>query len=110
MARKKKKKWVLLRHRVVSKLAGWVLGPYSRCKYKVKIEKFKQQGKRQYLILFNHQTALDQFFVGLSMKGPVYYVASEDLFSKGFVSRLLQWAVAPIPIKKQATDPRAVLN
>lgn len=107
---KKRKKWVLFRHRVVRNLAYCVLGPYSRLKYKIKIEKFKKQGKRQYLILFNHQTAFDQFFVGLAFRGPVYYVASEDLFSRGFISRLLQWAVAPIPIKKQATDPRAVLN
>jgi 1-acyl-sn-glycerol-3-phosphate acyltransferase len=62
------------------------------------------------LILFNHQTALDQFIVGSSFKGAVYYVASEDLFSNGWISRLLEWAVAPIPIKKQATDARAVLT
>ena len=107
---KKKKKWVLFRHRVVRNIAYCIIGPWSRLKYKIKIEKFKKQGKRQYLILFNHQTAFDQFFVGLAFKGPVYFVASEDLFSKGWISRLLQWAIAPIPIKKQATDPRAVLN
>lgn len=107
---KKKKKWVLFRHRVITAIASAFIGPYTRLKYGVKIEKFKAQEKRPYLILFNHQTAFDQFFVGLAFKGPVYYVASEDLFSNGFVSKLLRWAVAPIPIKKQSTDARAVLD
>lgn len=43
-------------------------------------------------------------------RGPVYYVASEDLFSNGFVSGLLRYAVAPIPIRKQTTDIRSVMN
>ncbi len=107
---KKKQKWVRFRHRVIRNLAFAVLYPYVKLKYHIKIEKFKAQDKRKYLILFNHQTAMDQFIVGSSFKGPVYYVASEDLFSNGWISRLLSWAVAPIPIKKQATDARAVLN
>ena len=48
--------------------------------------------------------------VGMAFKGPVYYVASEDLFSNGFVSKLIKFLVAPIPIKKSTTDVRAVLN
>ena len=107
---KKKKKWVLARHRIITAIASKVIGPYTRLKYGVKIEKFKEKEKRPYLILYNHQTAFDQFFVGLSFNRPVYYVASEDLFSNGFVSKLLRWAVAPIPIKKQSTDARAVLD
>lgn len=98
------------RHRVVRVLAGWLLGIYSKIKYNIKIEKFKEQGKRPYLILFNHQTAFDQFFVGLAFNGPVYYVASEDLFSNGFTSALIKWLVAPIPIKKQSTDLSAVMT
>lgn len=110
MKKKNKKKWLKFRHRVVRNLAYCVLYPYSVIKYGIKIDKFKEQGKRAYLILFNHQTAFDQFFVGCSFKGPVYYVASEDLFSKGWVSALIRFIVAPIPIKKQSTDVSAVMN
>jgi 1-acyl-sn-glycerol-3-phosphate acyltransferase len=84
--------------------------PIVKNKYGIEIEKFKEQGDRQYLILANHQTGFDQFFVGYMFKGPIYYIASEDIFSMGFVSTLLKWAVNPIPIKKQATDISAVLN
>jgi len=108
VAQTKKKPWMRFRHRVVRNIAFAVLYPYSRVKYGFHVEKFREQGKRQYLILFNHQTAFDQFFVGMAFRGPVYYLASEDLFSNGWVSSLIRWLVAPIPIKKQATDIAAV--
>ena len=110
MKKKKQKRWMKFRHRVVRNLAFCVLYPYSRVKYGITVEKFREQGDRPYLILFNHQTAFDQFFVGMAFKGPVYYVASEDLFSMGWVSKLIRWIVAPIPIKKQTTDLNAVMN
>ena len=108
--KKKKQKWIKFRHRIVWSLALCVLYPYTRIKYRVKIKKYKEKKKRPLVVLFNHQTALDQFIVGSGLRGPVYFVASEDLFSNGKISRLLEWAIAPIPIKKQATDARAVLN
>lgn len=106
----KKKPWLRFRHRVVRNLAAMILGPYSRLAYGIKVRRFKEQGNQQYLIVMNHQTAFDQFFVGLAFKGPVYYIASEDLFSNGWVSALIRYVVAPIPIKKQTTDPVAVKN
>ena len=106
----KQKKWTRPRHRVVRNIAYVILYPFCRIKYGIKIEKFTAQQKRPYLILYNHQTAFDQFFVGCAFSGPVYYVASEDLFSKGWVSSLIRFIVAPIPIKKQATDIKAVMN
>ena len=108
--REKKKKWTYPRHRIISELARIVLKPYTVWKYGIKIEKFKEQGNRPYLVLYNHQTAFDQFFVGMSFRGPIYYVATEDIFSLGWISKLLRWAVAPIPIRKQTTDITAVMN
>lgn len=106
----KKKKWMRFRHRIVRNLAFGLLSPYSKWKYGIKVEKFKQQGDRAYLILFNHQTAFDQFFVGMAFSGPIYYLASEDLFSNGWISSIIRWLVAPIPIRKQTTDITAVMN
>lgn len=107
---KKKTRWIKYRHRVVRNIAFALLHPYSRWKYGIKADRFKEQGDRAYLILFNHQTPFDQFFVGMSFRGPVYYLASEDLFSNGWVSSLIRWLVAPIPIKKQTTDLAAVMT
>lgn len=110
MKKKKQKKWTRPRHRVIRDLAYIFIGTYTKWRYGLKVEKFKEKNDRPYLILFNHQTAFDQFIVGMAFNKAVYYVASEDLFSNGFVSKLLRWAVAPIPIKKQSTDLNAVMN
>ncbi len=102
--------WMKPRHQIVRNIAYFILKPYSRWKYGITSEVFKEQGDRQYLILFNHQTPFDQFFVGMSFDGPIYYLATEDIFSNGWISSLLRWLAAPIPIKKQTTDLRAVKN
>ena len=107
---KKQEKWVQPRHRVIRKILGGTLGVYTRLRYHARIEPFREEGDRQYLVLMNHQTPFDQFFVGMAFHGPVYYLASEDIFSNGWVSSLIKYLVAPIPIKKQTTDVRAILN
>ena len=104
------KKWRKPRHTFGTALVRSFVAPYAKLKYGITVEKFRDQGKRPYLIVINHQTAFDQFFVGMAFKGPVYYIASEDLFSKGFVSKIIKFLVAPIPIKKQTTDLRAVMD
>lgn len=107
---KNKKKWIRARHVAVRNVANAVLTPYCRLKYGFTVEKFKEQENRPYLILMNHQTPFDQFFVGMAFKGAVYYLASEDIFSNGLTSWLIKYLVAPIPIKKQTTDVKAIIN
>lgn len=107
--KKKTEKWIKFRHRVITKIAYYLVAPYTRWKFGVTIEKFKEQGNRQYLIVLNHQTVFDQFFVGIAFNAkPIYYLATEDIFSNGLVSKLIRYLVAPIPIKKQTTDLKAV--
>ena len=110
MEKKTSKKWIFPRHRIVRNILHAVLKPYCKLKYHIDAEPFRAQGDRAYLILMNHQTPFDQFFVGISFQGPVYYMATEDIFSNGLVSRLIRWLVNPIPIKKQTTDVGAVMN
>ncbi len=106
----KKKKWCKFRHKVVRGIASFLLRPYSRIKYGIKVEKFREGGKRPYLILYNHQTPFDQFFVGMAFSGAVYYVATEDIFSNGALSSLIRYLVAPIPIKKNTADAKAIMS
>ena len=101
-------RWKKFRHKVVYALVRPPFGFYIRLKYGIRVEKFNQEGDRPYLIVMNHQTAFDQFFVCMAFKQPIYFVASEDLFSIGWVSRLIEYLVAPIPIKKQTLDLQAV--
>ncbi len=106
----KKKKWTRTRHKVVTELARVVLVPYMKLRYRITITKFREEKKRNYLILLNHQTPFDQFFVGAAFRGPLYYMATEDIFSMGWLSKVIRWVIAPIPIKKQTTDVQAVMN
>lgn len=106
----KKTPWILTRHKVATKLIGAFFLPYVKRKYGIKITKYDKKDKRPLLILYNHQTAYDQFFVAGAFNRAVYYVASEDIFSMGFVSKIIKFLVNPIPIKKQTTDARAVIN
>jgi len=110
MAEKKKKKWILPRHRVITAVLRYPVGWYCRLRYGLRYPKHKDLIRQQSLILLNHQTPFDQFFVGLYFKDPVYYMATEDIFSNGWVSKLIKFAVAPIPIKKQTTDASAVMT
>ena len=107
---KKNEKWLKFRHKVVTWLLCPVFTLICSIRYGITIEKFEKQGNRSYLIIMNHQTAFDQFFVGAMFKKPVYYVASEDIFSLGWLSDALRYLVAPIPIKKQTLDLQAVKN
>ena len=103
-----KKQWIKKRHRIVRNLLFFILYPYTKWKYNINIEKFESEENRPYLVLYNHQTAFDQFFVGMSIKQPVYYLATEDIFSMGWISSLIRYLVAPIPIKKQTLDISAI--
>lgn len=106
----KRKTWIKPWHGPVRNIACAILKPYAKWKYHITIEKIKTEGNMPCLILMNHQTAFDQFFVGMAVDAPVYYLATEDIFSLGWISKLLEFLVAPIPIKKQTTDLKAIKN
>ena len=59
------------------------------------------------LVIANHVTDFDPLLVAMSFpRTDLYFVASEHLFRKGLISRLLFWAMAPISRRKgsQGTD------
>ena len=98
--------WTRKRHRIAWAIFRPFIGLYARLKYGVRAERFREPGP--YLILYNHQTPFDQFFVMMSFPGAIYYLATEDIFSVGWPAKLMSWLVAPIPIRKQSTDTRAI--
>ena len=106
--KKKKSKWIKPRHTFFRNILAPFLTLICKIKYHIKIKKCKE--KRQLLVISNHQTAFDQFFLGLAFKKHLYYVTNDDLFSNGFVSWLIDFLVKPIPIKKGTTDVKAVMD
>lgn len=108
--KKKAKKWIQLQHKVVIPVLRELFRPIALWMYHLKVERFKEENGRQYLVLANHQTGFDQFYPSFAFKQHLYYVASEDIFSMGWLSKVIVWLANPIPIKKQVTDIRAVMN
>lgn len=108
--KKKAKKWIQPQHKILIPFLKELVRPLFLAMYGCKAERFKEENGRQYLVLANHQTGFDQFFPSFVFKQHLYYVASEDIFSMGWLSKIIQWLAAPIPIKKQVTDIRAVMN
>lgn len=101
--KKKEKKWCHFRHIVTVAFLRFLLRPvlYFKCGFTFK--KF-QHDKRAYLILYNHQTAYDQFFVGYPFKNKTYYVTSDDLTLIPIISPIIKFLVHIIPYKKASTD------
>lgn len=107
---KKKEKWMKFRHRVAWAILYPILATVTLIKFPIRVERHLDRRDRPYLILMNHQTPFDQFFVSMAFKGPIYFIASEDIMSNGIISKIIKWLVAPIPIKKQAGDFSAVMT
>lgn len=102
--------WLKFRHKIIKAIIRPPFTLAARIMYGFKAKPIPDSGKRQYMIIMNHQTPFDQFFAGIMFKGPVYYVATEDIFSIGWLGRLLEYAVAPIPIKKSTQDINSIRN
>lgn len=106
--KKKKSSWVKPRHKLITEILVGIFRRPLLWRYNIDIPKFREETSRPLLIILNHQTGWDQFFVYAALPAPIYFIASEDIFSLGWVSRVISWLVAPIPIKKQTSDLRAV--
>ena len=61
------------------------------------------------LLIPNHVSAWDPLLVAMSLPNKqVYYVASEHIFRLGFVTKLLDWLVGPIPRRKASSGADTV--
>ena len=60
------------------------------------------------IVLANHTTDFDPIFVGAAFGRQIYFVASEHILRSSFASRLLNFALAPIPRVKGSADTASV--
>ena len=60
------------------------------------------------MILANHNAAFDPFFISVSFKRPIFFVASDHIFRLGWISSAIRALVAPIPIVKSQMDLRTL--
>ncbi len=100
-------KHVRFRHRVVFGVLRPIIGLYARMAYGFRYTKLPQP-KTPALIYANHNCNLDPFFVTVSCKMPLYFIASDHIFRLGWLSKLLSYLVAPIPIAKSQLDAQSI--
>ncbi len=105
---KKSNKWVKPRHKFYWGALRFLIRPFLKIKYNVKYEKFNRDKNRAYFIVHNHQSPLDELIISQIFKTPLYCIATEDLFSNGFISKVIKYGIEPIPFKKSTTDILAV--
>jgi 1-acyl-sn-glycerol-3-phosphate acyltransferase len=99
----------LLLHQIVYKIARILLIPYIKCKFGFQFVRILPKSK-PYIVLANHTSAWDPILVGMSFPKHMYYVASEHIFRKGFLSILLNFFLAPIMRVKARTEMRTAIN
>ncbi len=99
----KKKKWVHFRNQLTMRILKMIMKPAMFFKCGFRYQKIKNL-KKPSLILYNHTTGYDQFFVGLMANTKTYFVMSDDLTTIPKVSKIIKFLVNPIPYKKASTD------
>jgi len=108
MAKKYNKRIVRGRHKFFVWLALRLIAPFIKLKTGFRAKSIKKKPKTPYIVVSNHVTAFDPILVSMSLREQVYYIASELIFSKGFISRVLEYTFSPIPKAKSQADFGAV--
>ncbi len=98
-----------LRHRIVFRTLQIIMKPFLMWKFNYRFEKVKELNFPA-IILPNHVTNWDPLLVGLSFPRMMYYVASDHLFRLGWLSKIIEFLVAPIPRVKSAADRKTVVS
>ncbi len=99
----------ILRHRAVWTFLRRSVGGILKHIFGFECETVRPRA-RPYLVLSNHNTDLDPALIALSFPEHMYFVASEHVFRKGFVSWLLTFFFGPISRMKGTTDATAALS
>lgn len=106
---KKRDKDVKFRHRIVEKVFKALLYPVIKIKYRYKYKVHKElKNKGPYIIISNHTVAMDPILMSFTFPFNIYYLASEQIFNLGLLSKLLVYLVNPISKSKALSDISAI--
>ena len=97
----------LKRHQLVFKVLRPFCELFVRWKFNYTFDSLKDV-EGPYLLLPNHNLELDPILVGASAYHHLYFVASEHLQRKGFVTKLLNYFLKPITRQKGTSGANTV--
>jgi len=96
------------RHSAWNKIVSPFISMYLKKQFSYTFEKCDI--KPPYLVLANHTTDYDAFFIAKSFKNHLYFVMSDHVSSIKVAGKLVRHLVSPIPITKSTNDPTTVRN
>jgi len=100
---------IVKRHELVWRIVYAIMHPLVRFKFNLKHDVCNVEGPC--IVISNHVTNWDPLLVATCFpKKQMYFVASEHLFRKGFLSKALCYLQDPIPRKKGAAAADTVKN
>lgn len=94
------------RHLVMNRIVRTIMTPILKKKFNLKVEKSDLKGP--FIVLANHTTDYDEFFIAKSFKDHVYFVMSDHISSIPVAGKLISFLVQPIPITKSTHDATTV--
>lgn len=98
-----------IRYRRIWKMLYAVAHGYIKNRFKLSNEQYELEGP--HLIIGNHVTNWDPLLMAMSFpKNHIHFVASEHLFRLGWVSKLINYLVAPIPRRKGANGAATTMD
>ncbi|MCF0117988.1 MAG: 1-acyl-sn-glycerol-3-phosphate acyltransferase, partial [Bacilli bacterium] len=83
--------------------------PVIKNKYGLKFET-NHLPKEGAIVIANHVTSFDQFFLAAMFHEPIYYVASIDIFERAVLGKLIDHLVAPIHKEKSKKSDLACIR
>ncbi len=99
---------VYKRHQIFVSVANVLVAPFIRIKTGFRRRRVNIKKHEPFLVVSNHVSAFDPILVTGTLNRQVYYLASELIFSKGFISRVLEYTFAPIPKVKGQSDMASI--
>lgn len=96
---------VKFRHYLITRILKPFIWLYFKIVYKLKYnvpKVHKEDGP--FVVIGNHTVNPDPIIMGLSFRFHLYYIASEQIFNLGFVSKVLKYLVNPIKKSKSVSD------
>lgn len=95
-------------HQVLYGIIRAVVRPFMRHRYNTALQNVAPKSS-PCIVLANHTTNEDPILMGMAFPH-MYFVASEQLFRMGILTRLLLWACAPILRLKTRTEMRTAME
>jgi len=96
------------RHSAWNKIVSPVISLFIKKKFNYSCESYDI--KPPFLVLGNHTTDYDAFFIAKSFKCHLYFVMSDHVSSIPLAGKLVRHLVSPIPITKSTADATTVRN